>query len=446
LQGQPTSFESARSTGSSSNLRYVLAQDKKLADAEKKYVSVKEQIVGALELLDKEVTGKTFGTKILKSFLSLIAAVFNSSKLIDFLNGNLANQLKSKLQTVTKMSLSDTPSATQVKPASNYNLFVKTSQFDSMSASGIGLKTVSLATSVAVGVLIINYFRANIVKLANNPAELIKSLSLGLSYIFELISKEFLVDFFGSTLQRDDFFYDKEGKPIRAAFAQFDLAVDALNGSREDAQAIITLEQAITRKIKSIDELESAVNSQIERDVQAGSENKMIRAPADSGGKLAQSIDSLNKLIGEAFNDSIVLISLYDKLLVNKDKQGIDPINVSFIGLGRRRAKITEEKLRSKRQRYASLSVIKEEIARYIRLNMLLGPIMARIKKFNNLGMSPASLISGSKSNPESLLKAMNEIRKNEQVKIDKVQKKINEIKARVPAAESYTERGYIGI
>jgi hypothetical protein len=131
---------------------------------------------------------------------------------------------------------------------------------------------------------------------------------------------------------------------------------------------------------------------------------------------------------------------------MNKDKQGIDPINISFIGTGRRRARITEEKLRSKRQRYASLSVIKEEIARYIRLNMLLGPIMARIKKFNNLGMSTASLISGSKSNPESLLKMMNEIRKNEQIKIDKVQKKISEIKSRVPNAESYTDSGYVGI
>lgn len=445
LQGQPTSFESARSTGSSSNSRYVLAQNKKLSDGEKKYENIKLLIVKALDTLNIGIPPGSFGTKILKSFLSLISAVFTNSKLIDFLNGNLKNQLLSNLQTVSKMSFTDTPSETQVKPASNYNLFVKTSQLSEMSVPGNTLKITSLISSAAIGVLIINYFRANIVKLANNPAELIKSLSFGLSYIFELISKEF-IDFAGSKLERDAFFYDKEGKPIKAAFAQFDLAVSELNGSEKDAQAIITLEQAITRKIKSIDELETAVNSQIERDVQTGTESKTIRAPADPGGKLAQSVDSLHKLIGEALNDSIVLISLYDKLLMNKDKQGIDPINVSFIGLGRRRAKITEEKLRSKRQRYAGLPVILEEVAKYIRLNMLLGPIMARIKKFNNLGMSTASLISGSKSNPESLLKVMNEIRKNEQAKIDKVQKKINEIKARVPDTESYTESGYIGI
>jgi hypothetical protein len=60
--------------------------------------------------------------------------------------------------------------------------------------------------------------------------------------------------------------------------------------------------------------------------------------------------------------------------------------------------------------------------------------------------MSTAPLIAESKSNPNSLLKAMAAIRQNEQNKIDKVQKKINEIKARVPNAESYTDNRYIGI
>jgi hypothetical protein len=447
LQSQPQSFDAARQGGSSTNSRFVLSQTaKEFNDNQKKFEDAKKQITDAMGLIQKQVPKDALGFVIINSFLELIKTVFTNAKLIDLANGNIKRQLETGLQSLISANVTSTQNTTQKKPANFQNSFIKTSQIDGISGAGYATKAISAISSIAIGVVIINWFKTNIVSLAQRPDELLKLLPLALSFILELVRKEVIQDFMGSPLNRDSFFYTADGKPKTDAFKKFDAAVVALGGQIKDANAITTLEQAINRKIKIIDELETAVNSQIERDVQAGSENKTIRAPADSSGKLAQSIDSLNKIIGEALNDSVILISLYDSLLMNKDKQGIDPINISFIGTGRRRARITEEKLRSKRQRYASLSVIKEEIARYIRLNMLLGPIMARIKKFNNLGMSTASLISGSKSNPESLLKMMNEIRKNEQSKIDKVQKKISEIKSRVPNAESYTDSGYVGI
>lgn len=446
IQSQPQSFDAARQVGSSNNARFVLSQaNKEFNDNQKKFDDIKSQILGALGVLKQSVpTGAASG--VLSAFFDLMISIFTDAKLIDLANGNLAKQITSKLQSLINSKITNPPKPAQTKPAKLQSSFVKTSQIDGISAAGFGTKALSMVGSIAVGVLIINWFKTNIVSLANKPDELLKILPLAASYILELFRKEIIQDFAGKPLQRDSFFYTADGKPIESAFRQYNDAVTALGGTTKDSQAIATLDQAITRKLKIIEELESAVNSQIERDVQAGSESKIIRAPADSSGKLAQSIDSLNKIIAEALNDSLILISIYDSLLANKDKQGIDPINISFIGNGRRRARITEEKLRSKRQRYASLSVIKEEIAKYIRLNLLLGPIMARIKKFNNLGMSTASLISGSKSNPESLLKMMNEIRKNEEIKIDKVQKKISEIKSRVPNAESYTDSRYTGI
>jgi hypothetical protein len=447
LQSQPQSFDATRQVGSSTNSRFVLSQTaKEFNDNQKKFEDAKKQITDAMVLIQKQVPKDALGFVIIDSFLKLITTVFTNAKLIDLANGNIKRQLEAGLQSLISANVTSTQNTTQKKPANFQSSFIKTSQIDGISGAGVATKAISMVSSIAIGVVIINWFKTNIVSLAQRPDELLKLLPLALSFILELARKEVIQDFMGSPLNRDSFFYTADGKPKTDAFKKFDAAVVALGGKIKDANAITTLEQAINRKIKIIDELETAVNSQIERDVQAGSENKTIRAPADSSGKLAQSIDSLNKIIGEALNDSVILISLYDSLLMNKDKQGIDPINISFIGTGRRRARITEEKLRSKRQRYASLSVIKEEIARYIRLNMLLGPIMARIKKFNNLGMSTASLISGSKSNPESLLKMMNEIRKNEQSKIDKVQKKISEIKSRVPNAESYTDSGYVGI
>ena len=447
LQQQPASFDAARQVGSSINSRFVLSQTtKEFNDSQKKFEDAKSQILGAMGDIEKRIPADMLGAGIIKAFLTLITTIFKNAKLIDLANGNIAKQLESQIQSLISANVTSTTNTTQTKPAKFQSSFVKTSQVDALSAGGVASKVISTVSSIVIGVFIVNWFKSNIISLANKPDELLKLLPTAASYILELIRKEVLQDFMGAPLQRDSFFYTADGKPIAAAFSKFNDAVNALGGGVKDAQAIATLDQAIERKIKIIDELENSVNSQIERDVQAGSENKTIRAPADSSTKLAQSIDSLNKLISEALNDSIVLISLYDSLLMNKDKQGIDPINISFIGTRRRKAKINEEKLRSKRQRYASLSVIKEEIARYIRLNMLLGPIMARIKKFNNLGMSTASLISGSKSNPESMLKMMNEIRKNEEIKIDKVQKKISEIKSRVPNAESYTDSRYIGI
>ena len=447
LQQQPASFDAARQVGSSINSRFVLSQTtKEFSDSQKKFDDAKSQILGAMNEIAQRVPADMLGAGIIKAFLTLITTIFKNAKLIDLANGNIAKQLESQIQSLISANVTSTTNTTQTKPAKFQSSFVKTSQVDAISAGGFATKAISTVSSIAIGVFIVKWFKDNIVSLANKPDELLKLLPMAASYILELIRKEVLQDFAGYPLQRDSFFYTADGKPIVAAFKKFNDAVVALDGTTKDSQAIATLVQAIDRKIKIIDELENSVNSQIERDVQAGSENKTIRAPADSSGKLAQSIDSLNKLIGEALNDSIILISIYDSLLMNKDKQGIDPINISFIGNRRRSAKITEEKLRSKRQRYASLSVIKEQIARFIRLNMLLGPIMARIKKFNNLGMSTASLISGSKSNPESLLKMMNEIRKNEETKIDKVQKKIAEIKSRVPNAESYTDSRYTGI
>jgi hypothetical protein len=372
--------------------------------------------------------------------LNVLIGILQNAKLIDLANGTLVNSISTNIESLSS-NISNKSSS-----ASSRNKFVKVSQFDlsqiDFSAAGI----VSSIASVGIAIALLKYFSDNIVAFANNPEELIKQLSLVSNYIFNVFKREVFDEIYGSPLVTDSLFKDTKGNPNQQALSDFEKAVLQITGSNADAQAITKLDSVITRKLKAIDELETAVNSQIERDVQAGSESKTIRAPADSSGKLAQSIDSLNRLIAEAINDSIVLISLYDRILENKDKQGIDPINISFIGNGRRRARINEERLRSKRQRYASLSVIKDQIARFIRLNMLLGPIMARIKKFNNLGMSTASLISGSKSNPESLLKMMNEIRKNEQIKIDKVQKKISEIKSRVADAESYTDSKYVGI
>ena len=439
---QPTSFESARQTGSSSLYRNVLAQTKKPTPTEIKFEDVKNQLIRGLQtvltlsaLKDSLNTNVQFIIKI----LNVLIGILQNAKLIDLANGTLVNSISTNIESLSS-NISNKSSS-----ASSRNKFVKVSQnFEQFDFTAAGI--VGSIASVGIAIALLKYFSDNIVALANNPEELIKQLSLVSNYIFNVFKREVFDEVFGSKLVTDSLFKDSKGNPNQQALADFEIAVLQIGGSNADAQAIARLDSVITRKIKAIDELETAVNSQIERDVQAGSESKTIRAPADSSGKLAQSIDSLNRLIAEAINDSIVLISLYDRILENKDKQGIDPINISFIGTGRRRARINEERLRSKRQRYASLSVIKDQIARFIRLNMLLGPIMARIKKFNNLGMSTASLISGSKSNPESLLKMMNEIRKNEQIKIDKVQKKISEIKSRVADAESYTDSKYVGI
>ena len=442
MKSQPTSFESARQTGSSSLSRHVLAQIKKPTPTEIKFEDVKNQLIRGLQtvltlsaLKDSLNTNVQFIIKI----LNVLIGILQNAKLIDLANGTLVNSISTNIESLSS-NISNKSSS-----ASSRNKFVKVSQnFEQFDFTAAGI--VSSIASVGIAIALLNYFSKNIVALANNPEELIKQLSLVSNYIFNVFKREVFDEIYGSPLVTDSLFKDSKGNPNQQALSDFEKAVLQITGSNADAQAITKLDSVITRKLKAIDELETAVNSQIERDVQAGSESKTIRAPADSSGKLAQSIDSLNRLIAEAINDSIVLISLYDRILENKDKQGIDPINISFIGTGRRRARINEERLRSKRQRYASLSVIKDQIARFIRLNMLLGPIMARIKKFNNLGMSTASLISGSKSNPESLLKMMNEIRKNEQIKIDKVQKKISEIKSRVADAESYTDSKYVGI
>jgi cell fate (sporulation/competence/biofilm development) regulator YlbF (YheA/YmcA/DUF963 family) len=443
MKSQPTSFESARQTGSSSLYRNVLAQTKKPTPTEIKFEDVKNQLIRGLQtVLSLPTLAKSSNTNVqfIIKILNVLIGILQNAKLIDLANGTLVNSISTNIESLSS-NISNKSSS-----ASSRNKFVKVSQFDlsqiDFSAAGI----VSSIASVGIAIALLKYFSDNIVAFANNPEELIKQLSLVSNYIFNVFKREVFDEIYGSPLVTDSLFKDSKGNPNQQALSDFEKAVLQITGSNADAQAITKLDSVITRKLKAIDELETAVNSQIERDVQAGSESKTIRAPADSSGKLAQSIDSLNRLIAEAINDSIVLISLYDRILENKDKQGIDPINISFIGNGRRRARINEERLRSKRQRYASLSVIKDQIARFIRLNMLLGPIMARIKKFNNLGMSTASLISGSKSNPESLLKMMNEIRKNEQIKIDKVQKKISEIKSRVADAESYTDSKYVGI
>jgi hypothetical protein len=421
----------------------VLAQTKKPTPTEIKFEDVKNQLIRGLQtVLTLPALAKSSNTNVqfIIKILNVLIGILQNAKLIDLANGTLVNSISTNIESLSS-NISNKSSS-----ASSRNKFVKVSQFDlsqiDFSAAGI----VSSIASVGIAIALLKYFSDNIVAFANNPEELIKQLSLVSNYIFNVFKREVFDEIYGSPLVTDSLFKDSKGNPNQQALSDFEKAVLQITGSNADAQAITKLDSVITRKLKAIDELETAVNSQIERDVQAGSESKTIRAPADSSGKLAQSIDSLNRLIAEAINDSIVLISLYDRILENKDKQGIDPINISFIGNGRRRARINEERLRSKRQRYASLSVIKDQIARFIRLNMLLGPIMARIKKFNNLGMSTASLISGSKSNPESLLKMMNEIRKNEQIKIDKVQKKISEIKSRVADAESYTDSKYVGI
>ena len=442
MKSQPTSFESARQTGSSSLYRNVLAQTKKPTPTEIKFEDVKNQLIRGLQtVLTLPVLKDSLNTNVqfIIKILNVLIGILQNAKLIDLANGTLVNSISTNIESLSS-NISNKSSS-----ASSRNKFVKVSQnFEQFDVSAAGI--VSSIASVGIAIALLKYFSDNIVAWANNPEELIKQLSLVSNYIFNVFKREVFDEIYGSPLVTDSLFKDSKGNPNQQALADFEKAVTSISGSNADAQAITKLDSVITRKLKAIDELETAVNSQIERDVQAGSESKTIRAPADSSGKLAQSIDSLNRLIAEAINDSIVLISLYDRILENKDKQGIDPINISFIGTGRRRARINEERLRSKRQRYASLSVIKDQIARFIRLNMLLGPIMARIKKFNNLGMSTASLISGSKSNPESLLKMMNEIRKNEQIKIDKVQKKISEIKSRVADAESYTDSKYVGI
>ena len=435
LQNQPSSSDVAKQNQSSLNYRQVLAQadnSSKMGDAEKRFNFIKNELVKQLSTLK---TGNSLVDTIIQTFVNFIT----NSNFIDFLNGNFKNNITKSLS-----SLSNPNSNT--KKSSNVS-FNKVSQiYTSIFTAPNALKLVSMAGSVGVIALIIGYFRKNIEAYAKEPDQLIKFSLLAVNYLVEVLNKEIIGDVFGSNLERDSIFYNADGTVKTDAFKDFDAAVLAIGGSIQDAQAIATLENVIKRKITMIEDLENTVNSQIERDVQAGSESKIIRAPADTSAKFTQNLNALSKVIAEAISDSSMLISLYDRILSDKDKQAIDPLNASFIGSGRRRAYSNQEKLRSKRQRYASIEVIKDEIAKFIRLNMLLGPIMARVKKFNNLGMSLAPLIAESKSNPNSLLKAMAAIRQNEQNKIDKVQKKINEIKARVPNAESYTDNRYIGI
>jgi hypothetical protein len=307
-------------------------------------------------------------------------------------------------------------------------------------------RVVSLVGTAAIIFFVVSYFKKQLPALLQNPDQLIIGLLFIANYIIDSIYYELVNLVFGTGLQRDSVFYNADGSINKIAFDNFDKAVKALGIANQDAGAIANLNNTISRKIKIIEDLEGTVNSQIERDVQVGSESKIIRAPADSSAKFTQNLRALSRIIAEAINDTSMLISIYDRVLKDPDKQSIDALNGSFIGNGRRIAFSNHEKLKAKRQRYASVDVVKDEIAKFIRLNMLLGPIMARVKKFNNLGMSLAPLISESKSNPNSLLKAMAAIRQNEQNKIDKVQKKINEIKSRVPNAESYTDNRYIGI
>ena len=439
LQNQPQSFDAAKQVGSSSKYKKVLAQadnSSKMGDAEKRFNFIKNKLVEEFATLK---TGNSLVDTIVQTFINFIS----NSNFIDFLNGSFKNNITKSLSQISVTgSSTQRTSNTSFTKVSQVNLSSFTSNFGAPNA----LKLMSMAGSVGIIALIIGYFRKNISAMAQEPDQLIKFSLLAVNYLIEVINKELIVDVLGSSLERDSIFYNADGTIKSDVFKQFDTAVLALGGSRKDAQAITTLENVITRKIKMIEDLENTVNSQIERDVQAGSESKIIRAPADTSAKFTQSLNSLSKVIAEALSDSAMLISLYDRILTDPDKQSIDALNGSFIGNGRRRAYSNHEKLRAKRQRYASVNVIKDEIAKFIRLNLLLGPIMARVKKFNNLGMSTAPLIAESKSNPNSLLKAMAAIRQNEQNKIDKVQKKINEIKARVPNAESYTDNRYIGI
>jgi hypothetical protein len=435
LQNQPSSSDVPKTVQSSLNYRQVLAQadnSSKMSDAEKKFILIKNELVKQLATLK---TGNSLVDTIIQTFVNFIT----NSNFIDFLNGSFSNNITKSLSNLSNPN-------SNTKKSSNKS-FNKVSQFITPNFTATqGLKAVSLVGTAVIIAIIIGYFRKNIDALAKEPDQLIKFSLLAVNYIIELINKEVIGDIFGSNLERDSIFYNADGTINLEAFKKFDTAVLALGGSIRDAKAIADLESVIKRKINMIEDLETTVNSQIERDVQAGSESKIIRAPADTSAKFTQNLSALSKVIAEAISDSSMLISIYDRILSDKDKQSIDALNGSFIGNGRRRAYSNQEKLRSKRQRYASVEVIKNEIAKFIRLNMLLGPIMARVKKFNNLGMSLAPLIAESKSNPNSLLKAMAAIRQNEQNKIDKVQKKINEIKARVPNAESYTDNRYIGI
>jgi len=433
MQGQPQSTEVAKSVTSNLIVRQVLSQtaySPKVSVSEQKFNFIKTKLVPQLESLDTK-------NPLVNTIIALFVNYIKNAKFIDLINGTLGNNLVK--------SISALPIPNSNKVSSSNKSFVKVSNTVAPNEGIFALsKVISLLGSAAVVTAIVIYFKNNIVALADNPAELIKSSLLAVDYILNLINKE--LDMVGSPLERDPVFFNADGTAKEDAFQKYKDAVRAVKGSERDAEAIATLQNVIKRKIEIIEDLENTVNSQIERDVQAGSESKIIRAPADTSAKFTQSLSALSKVIAEAISDSAKLISLFDRVLSDKDKQSIDALNGSFLGNGRRRAYSNQEKLRSKRQRYASVQVIKDEIAKFIRLNMLLGPIMARVKKFNNLGMSLAPLIAESKSNPNSLLKTMAAIRQNEQNKIDKVQKKINEIKARVPNAESYTDNKYIGI
>ncbi len=436
LQNQPQSTEVAKQVTSKFMNRQVLSQKDDSAK-----ISVSEQKLNAIKktLTDELPRLKIPGQPLLNLIIDLFVNLIGNAKYLDFFNGNLRNELNK--------SLNNLPITNSNIVKSSHTSFVKVSN---VVAPNIGIfqvsNLISTLGSAAVAAAIIGYFRKNITALADNPADLIKNALLAVNYILNLITSELIVDVAGSPLERDPVFYSPDGTAKTGSFDEYKKAALALKESEQDASAFALLTQVVKRKIEMIEDLENTVNSQIERDVQAGSESKIIRAPADTSAKFTQSLNSLSKLIVETLADSSKLISMYDRMLSDPDKQTIDAINGSFIGSGRRRAYSNHEKLRAKRQRYASVDVIKDEIAKYIRLNALLGPIMARVKKFNNLGISIAPLISDSKSNPNSLLKAMSAIRQNEQNKIDKVQKKINEIKARVPNAESYTDDKYIGI
>lgn len=446
LDSQPSSFDAAKQVGSSSKWRVVVAQtsNRPTAEVYEKFEKIKTALVTELQAFLKGLNPSPATL-----FLSEVIRIFSNMKIDDILSGNLQNALQGSLESVSRSGkianeiMQDEASQASFKKSSIKNSFIKLSQ-DSVSPVGMATQAASTLGAIGVTALIVSWFKRNIVALANDPAELLKVGGLAITFITGLLKEEITNLFFGSPLMRDPFFYDANGKPNQAAFRQFDIAVAELGISINDANMILSLEREVTRKLKQIEDMENVVNAQIEKDVQAGSESKIIKAPADSSSKFAENVDMLSKLIANALNECQALISIYDKSLRSKDKISVNTMDI--FGVGRRRALVIYEKLKSKRQRYAGVQVTKDQIARFIRLNALLGPIMARVRKFNNLGMSIAPLISDSKSNPNSLLKVMYEIRKNEQKKLDIVESKIKEIKARVPDAESYTDSNYVGI
>jgi hypothetical protein len=434
LQGQPSSFDAAKQVQSNSNLRLITAQvadPEALKRTEAKLADFKKQVSEAVLGLFPLSTLDSLSQKALKMFLDFI----KNFSIQEILSGAARTKIQSSLSSIKN-----------TKKSFTINSNIKVSQVLPDNTAGTVQKAISFVGTAAIIVIMIKLLKKDMSSMMQNPSVLANALLTAANYIISALYSEIIADIYGGDLQRDPLFYNSDGSINVTAFANFDKAVKSLAIAEQDAGAITTLNNIITRKIKIIEDLEGTVNSQIERDVQVGSESKIIRAPADTSAKFTQNISALSKVIAEAISDTTMLISIYDRVLKDPDKQSIDALNGSFIGNGRRIAFSNLEKLKTKRQRYAGVDVVKFEIEKFIRLNILLGPIMARVKKFNNLGMSTASLISGSKSDPNSLLRVMSEIRKNEENKIDKVQKKINEIKARVPNAESYTDSKYIGI